>query len=168
MRVCRFAVLALVFPIQLLAQTGAPASPGCPVQLRRFYAQDVRNRVRIDLANTSGKPIVGLTFNAALADATEHWKWLHLDHDDTQPLREFGWNKTIKPGQKKDLSWDDSLEYFHGGGAALVLTSVLFADGTRWEAAPDDDSCTAASANEHKKRLVKPVDLPPRPLQSPA
>ena len=47
----------------------------------------------------------GLVFNAALADATEHWKWLHWDFDPGRPIREFGWNKLIRPGEKKKLSW---------------------------------------------------------------
>jgi hypothetical protein len=41
--------------------------------------------VSVWVRNVSGKKIVGLTLNAALADATEHWKWYHWNFDDARP-----------------------------------------------------------------------------------
>jgi len=87
------------------AQTLSPGSSspaGCPVQFIRFNPSGVSVRVR----NISGKPIVGLVFNAAIADAAEHWFWLHWYFDLNRPIREFGWNKVIKTDAAKTLSWD--------------------------------------------------------------
>jgi len=54
----------------------SPAAPAsCPVQFLDFDPSAVNVKIR----NVSGKAIAGLVFNAALADATEHWKWLHWD-----------------------------------------------------------------------------------------
>ena len=155
---CRLALAALFFPLSVFAQTnGAPS--GCPLNLIRFNPSDVTIRVQ----NTSGKTIVGLSFFAALADATEHWKWYHYDFDDSRPLREFGWNKEIRNGASKTLSWDrNDLDFEHGGGGAFVLTSVLFADGTSWEEAPDRASCSALWYNSHKKNFTRAIVLPPR------
>ena len=50
-------------------------APGCPVEIVSLKPSGVSMHVR----NTSGKKIVGLVFNAALADATEHWKWYHWE-----------------------------------------------------------------------------------------
>ena len=90
MRHIRFSALvaALLLPLAVTAQAnGTPAN--CPVTFVKFDPAAISTRVQ----NTSGKTIVGLTFYAALADATEHWKWYHYDFDDSRPLREFGWNK---------------------------------------------------------------------------
>jgi hypothetical protein len=115
----------------------------------------------VRVKNTSGKPIVGLVFNAALSDATEHWLWLHWDFDINRPIRDFGWNKLIKPDAAKTLSWDRAdLDFSHGGGGAFVLTSVLFADGSTWEEAPGSASCRHVWLNNHKKTFVRPVQLP--------
>jgi hypothetical protein len=51
----------------------APAPVACPTEFVHFDPSGVSVRIR----NVSGKKIVGLTFDAALADATEHWKWYH-------------------------------------------------------------------------------------------
>jgi hypothetical protein len=100
----------------------------------------------------------------ALADAAENWEWLHWDYDQTRPLREFGWNKPIKPNEKKGLSWEESeLDYEHGGGGAFVLTSVLFGDGTDWHSPVDSAPCAFIWYNNHKKSFAKPVVLPVRP-----
>jgi hypothetical protein len=48
----------------------AAAPAACPIEFVHFRPSEVSVRVR----NVSGKKIVGLTFNAALADATEHCK----------------------------------------------------------------------------------------------
>jgi hypothetical protein len=113
----------------------------------------------------SGKKIVGLVFNAAISDATEHWKWIHWDFDDSRPLRDFGWNKTIKPGESKRLVWDQGwgayLDFEHIGGGAFVLTSVLFDNGSRWQEVTDGDSCKRVWY-KHQKSLVRPIELPPR------
>ena len=86
--------------------------------------------VSVRIKNVSGKRIVGLVFNAALADATEHWKWLRWDFDQSRPVREFGWNKLIKNGDVKKLSWYRAdIDFEHGGGA-FVLTSALSEDGS--------------------------------------
>jgi len=118
----------------------------------------------VRIKNVSGKRIVGLVFNAALADATEHWKWLHWDFDEGRPVREFGWNKLIKNGEVKKLSWYRAdIDFEHGGGGAFVLTSALFDDGSVWEEPGDSASCKYAWYNSHKKSFARPVELPFRP-----
>ena len=134
----------------------APA-PGCPVEFVNFNPSGVSVRVR----NTSGKKIVGLVFNAALADATEHWKWYHWDFDNSRPIRDFGWNKGIKTGDAKTLSWDRAdLDFDHGGGGAFVLTSALFEDGSTWEESKDTATCKYVWSHRHKKSFARPVLLP--------
>jgi hypothetical protein len=154
-------IAATWFCTRSLAQSAAssPAAPAsCAVQFLSFdpYALNVK------IKNVSDKPIVGLVFNAALADATEHWKWLHWDFDPGRPIREFGWNKLIKPGDKKRLSWYFAdLDFQHGGGGAFVLTSVLYQDGSIWEEPNDSSSCKYVWYNSHKKEgFVRPVELP--------
>jgi hypothetical protein len=118
--------------------------------------------VAVRVQNTSGKTIVGLVFHAALADATEHWKWVHWDMDESRPLREFGWTKAVKPGAKKNLTWNGvGLDFEHGGGGALVLNSALFEDGSSWEDSDNSASCKIVWHNDHKKAFVKPLVLPP-------
>jgi hypothetical protein len=71
-----------------------------------------------------------LVFNAAIADAAEHWIWPHWYFDVNRPI---GWNKVIKADAAKTLSWDRAdVDFEHGGGGAFVLTSVPFEDGTSW------------------------------------
>ena len=158
--VARTAVSALLLCPVACAQTtasnpGAPA--GCPVGFLKFDPGGVSTRIR----NVSGKKIVGLVFNAALADATEHWRWYHWDFDDSRPIREFGWNKLIKEGATKKLSWDRAdINFEHGGGGAFVLASVLFEDGSLWEEQRDQASCKYVWYNSHKKSFARPVQLP--------
>jgi hypothetical protein len=141
------------------AASSSTASATCPIQFINFSPSNATARIR----NTSGKKIVGLVFNIALADAAEHWKWLHYDFDDARPIREFGWNKEIKDNDAKTLSWYPAdVDFYHGGGGALVLTSVLFEDGSSWEESKNCDSCKFVWYNGHKKTLVRPVDLPYR------
>lgn len=158
--VSRFAVAVLVFSPLVHAQSatpGAAASAACPVQFVHFNPSGVSVRIK----NVSGKKIVGLVFNAALADATENWKWYHWGFDDTRPIREFGWNKLIKEGASKTLSWyREDLDFEHGGGGAFVLTSALFEDGSVWEEPNDSASCKYVWYNSHKKTFVRPVQLP--------
>jgi hypothetical protein len=136
---------------------GTSTSTSCPVQFLHFDPNGVSVKVR----NVSDKMIVGLVFNAALADATEHWRWLHWNLDDARPVEDFGWNKQIKVGDIKNLSWDRrGLNFEHGGGGAFVVTSVLFADGSRWEETGDSASCKYVWYNDHKKFFAKPVYLP--------
>jgi len=74
--VSRFVLAALVFSPLAHAQStpsSATAPAACPIQIISFNPSDVTAHIR----NTSGKKIVGLVFNIALADATEHGKWLH-------------------------------------------------------------------------------------------
>ncbi len=153
---------ALLSPPLLHAQStvASPASsPGCPVQFLHFNPWAVNVRIK----NISGKSIVGLNFNAAIADATEHWKWFHWNFDDALPIRDFGWNKRIKVDAAKTLSWDRAyLDFWHGGGGAFVLTSVLFEDGTSWDESSDGASCKYVWHNSHKKSFVRPVILPLR------
>jgi hypothetical protein len=152
-------IAACSLPLQLLSQTNSPP-PNCPITFLKLNPDEVSTRVR----NNSGKTIIGLTFYAALADATEHWKWVHYDLDNSRPLREFGWNRPIKPGASKSMSWDrTNLDFDHGGGGALVLTSVLYGDGTSWEELPDGATCKAVWYNSHKKSFARPIDLPRRP-----
>lgn len=156
-----FCFLALlIFSPFAHAQTPASSSTtpaACPVQFVRFNPDGVSVRIK----NVSGKKIVGLVFNAALADATEHWKWLHWDFDEARSIREFGWNKLIKEGATKTLSWYRAdIDFEHGGGGAFVLTSVLFEDGSIWEESKDSASCKYVWYNSHKKAFVRPVQLP--------
>ncbi len=156
--VSRLGIIAFFLSLPALSQTTAVPS-SCPLALVRFNPSGVSVRVE----NTSGKTIVGLSFYAALSDATEHWKWLHWNLDDTRPLREFGWNKQLKPRAAKTLSWNRAdLDFEHGGGGAFVLTSVLFEDGSAWEVPADDVSCKIIWYNSHKKVFAKPIQLPPR------
>jgi hypothetical protein len=145
-------------PAFVVAQNSAPAPPNaCPVQFVHFSPSAVSVRIR----NTSGKKIIGLVFNAALADATEHWKWYHWDFDASRPIRDFGWSKSIKNGDAKTLAWNFAdLDFDHGGGGAFVLTSALFEDGTSWEESKDTASCKYVWYNSHKKFLARPVLLP--------
>jgi hypothetical protein len=155
-----FAFFPIVFCPAAYAQNAipGPANPvTCPVQFVRFNPSGVSVRVR----NISGKPIVGLVFNAALADAAEHWIWLHWDFDANRPIREFGWNKIVKVDAAKTLSWNRAdLDFEHGSGGAFVLTSVLFQDGSSWEESKDTASCKYIWYSSHKKTLVRPVRLP--------
>jgi hypothetical protein len=154
-------VTVAIFACSLFAgaQTTPPAAPSaCPAELTNLHVSDLS----IHLKNTSGKRIVGLVFNAALSDATERWVWLHWDYDLNRPLQAFGWNKEIKTGESKKLSWGWNFQREHNGGVALMLTSVLFADGTRWEEEPDGVSCRQVWYNNHKKGFTTPVQLPPR------
>jgi len=150
----------LLLPPFLRAQSTPPspsAPAACPVQFRKFNPSGVSVRVK----NVSGKKIVGLVFNAALADATEHWKWLHWYFDDSRPIRNFGWNKTINAGSAKTLSWYEAdLDFEHGGGVAFVLTSALFEDGSVWEESEDGASCKYTWFNNHKRGFRRPVELP--------
>jgi hypothetical protein len=147
-------------PLQAQMTAASPASPAsCPVQFLRFVPSGVYARVK----NVSGKSIVGLNFNAAIADATEHWKWLHWQFSDALPLRDFGWNKQIKADAAKTLSWDRAyLDFWHGGGGAFVLTDVLFEDGSTWQESPGGASCKYVWHNNHKKSFIHPVILPLR------
>jgi len=94
--------------------TDPTAAASCPVEFLNFNPGGVTVRIK----NVSSKAIVGLVFNAALADAAEHWKWLHWDYDDGRPIQAFGWNKTIKAGAAMSNlrasmmahSWSDILE----------------------------------------------------------
>ena len=150
-------ILFFVLSPRAFAQSAAPTLSICPVQFLHFDPDGVSTRIR----NVSGKQIVSLVFNAAVADATEHWKWLHWNFDDARPIQNFGWNKPIKVGETKKLSWDRvDLDFEHGGGGAFVLTSVLFEDGSSWEEANDRASCKYVWFHNHKKFFAKPVQLP--------
>src|SRR5579883_2051596 len=109
--------LALLCSPFAVAQTSPNSqTSGCPVEFLKFKPWGVSARVK----NASGKKIVGLVFNAALADATERWKWYHWNFDETRPIAEFGWNKAIKPSEAKTLTWEHSnLDLEHGGGGAF-------------------------------------------------
>jgi hypothetical protein len=138
---------------------GDTVQAACLVELSELRV----NSLKVQVNNTSGKPIVGMVFNVAFSDATERWKWLHWNYDLTRPLQEFGWNKPVKPGESKKVSWGYDLEHEHGGGVALVLTSILFADGSRWEDGVDSATCKIIWYHSHKKGgFTRPVELPPR------
>ena len=141
--------------------SAASVPAACPVQLVHFNPGGGWSGLNVQIRNTSGKTVVGLVFNAALADATEHWKWLHWDFDNSRPIRNFGWNKRIKNGAAKTLSWSFAdLDFEHSGGGAFVLTSVLFEDGSVWEEASNRASCKVVWYNSHKKEMSRPVALP--------
>ena len=147
-----------IFPLTASAQNAAPATQnGCPVELLKLKPSGVSLRVR----NTSGKKIVGLVFNVAVADATEHWKWLYKE--DGHSLQDFGWNKQLKDGDEKNLFWPGAnINFYHGGGGAFVLTSALFDDGSSWEEPKDSTTCKSVWYNSHKKSFLHPVVLPLR------
>jgi hypothetical protein len=154
-------ILFLALSPHVFAQNAVPSTPpaplSCPVQFLHVDPDGVSARIR----NVRGKKIVGLVFNAAVADATEHWKWLHWNFDDVRPVQNFGWNKPIKAGDTKKQSWDRvDLNFEHGGGGAFVLTSVLFEDGSSWGEADDQASCKYVWFHNHKKFFAKPVQLP--------
>jgi hypothetical protein len=44
-----------------------------------------------------------MTWFAAIADATEHWNWIYWNLPGPLRLREFNWNKEVKPSAKKTL-----------------------------------------------------------------
>ncbi len=158
-------VVVLAFPIFAGAQNSSPAAApsACGVELSELHVSERGyHPLSIQIRNMSGKRIVGLVFNAALSDATERWKWLHWNYDLTRPLQDIGWNKSVKEGESKKLSWDYDLERDHGGGVALVLTSVLFADGTRWEEDINSATCKQVWYHNHKKGFTRPVELPRR------
>ena len=154
-------IFLLFFAISTFAagQSASPVEPSpCPLELSHLKASSLG----INVQNRSGKRIVGLVFYAAISDAAEHWKWLHWNYDDSRPIQEFGWNKQVKVGEAKRLTWNYDLEREHGGGVALVLTSVLFADGTTWEEDVNGASCKEVWHHSHKKDFARPVELPPR------
>jgi hypothetical protein len=138
------------------AALGQSTPSACPITFKSFSSDGVSARIE----NTSGKTIAGLSFYAAIADPTEHWKWVRYDLDPARPLREFGWNKTIKPSTSKTLSWDENLDFYHGGGGVFVLTDVLFSDGTSWEQPANTSPCRIVWYSNHKKSFLKPIDLP--------
>ncbi len=151
------ALLCATFSNAQAAPPNPAALAGCPVQFLRFNPSGVSVKIK----NGSGKKIVGLVFNAALADATEHWKWYHWNFDDTRPIRDFGWNKQIADGQAKTLTWYNAdIDFEHGGGGAFVLTSVLFEDGSIWEETEDAASCKYVWFNNHKKSFSRPISIP--------
>jgi hypothetical protein len=157
-----FLILLLLPPFVRAQTTGSSttASAGCPIRFMNFSpggAFWLNTRIK----NTSGRTIVGLVFNAALSDATEHWKWYHWEFDDARPIHDFDWNRKIKSGETKRLSWDQvDLKFEHGGGVAFVLTSALFDDGSIWEESADQAACRYVWYNHHKEALVRPVVLP--------
>jgi hypothetical protein len=155
------AIIVLCLPLGAIAQSDG-ASSSCPVDFVGFNASGL-NGVSVRVRNPGAKKIVGLTFNAALADATEHWNWLSWP-SDYATLREFGWNKELKPGAAKTTWWENiDLGHEHGGGVAFVLVSALFEDGSRWDERPDRATCVALWYNYHKKGIARVVVLPPRP-----
>ena len=164
--VCGLVTAGLLFSTLSHGQTKAtyPAVPAaCPIEFVHFNPS---SGVSVRIRNTSGKNIVGLVFNVALADATEHWKWYHWDFDDSRPVRDFGWNKTLKVDAAKTLSWSwTNVDFEHGGGGAFVLTSALFDDGSLWQEANGQRSCLCLWYNGHKKAgLIRSVQLPPLPV----
>jgi hypothetical protein len=113
-----FFVATFVFVAVAQSQSPQP-NAACPVEILSFAPAGVSIHIR----NTSGKAIVGLVFNAAVA--TEHWKWFHWDFDDTRPVRDFGWNKAIKPGAAKRLSWYWAATWILSRSAEALLCSPV-------------------------------------------
>lgn len=165
------AILAFLLPLPIQSQTNAP-SASCPVTFVKIGRPDYSNRWNIStrVRNTSGKKIVGIIFNAGVADATERWVWI----PEGSRIAEFDWNRELNPGQSKTLSWylirnyyetiyfDQPYYHEHGSGGGIVLTRVLFADGSSWEDLSNRGSCMGLWYSPHKKAFVKPVQLPPR------
>src|SRR5579859_1101586 len=156
-------VVVLAFPIFAGAQNSSPAAApsACGVELSELHVSERGyHPLSIQIRNMSGKRIVGLVFNAALSDATERWKWLHWNYDLTRPLQDIGWNKSVKEGESKKLSWDYDLERDHGCGVALVLTAyylpTALAGRRTLTALPANKSGTTAI----KKALPAPLSCP--------
>jgi hypothetical protein len=157
--VSSLAILAFFLPLDIHSQTNAP-SAGCPIAFVRIRYPEYDNHwiMSARVRNTSAKKIVGIIFNAALADATESWTWI----PGGSGIAEFDWNRELNPGQSKKLSWFLMNHYEHGGGGGIVPAKVLFADGSSWEDFPNLESCMGLWYNPHKKAFVKPIQLPPR------
>ena len=149
--------LFLVTPLATMeGQLQPPGSP-CPIQAIHFNPSGLSVRVE----NTSGKTIVGMSWFAAIADATEHWNWIYWNLPGPLRLREFNWNKEVKPSAKKTLDWSYAdLDFKHASGGAFVLGSVLFSDGTRWEELPADHVCQVLWLESNKKAFARPEELP--------
>lgn len=146
-------------PQTLIQAPPIAAQPDCPVEIQHLSP----GAVSVKIKNVSGKLIVGIIFNAALADVTERWKWLHWDWDQDRSLRDFSWNRQIKQDAIKTLTWPSAnLDFQHGGGGAFVLTSVLFDDGSGWDASATNSTCKILWYNNHKKSFLRPVRLPRR------
>lgn len=165
------AIAVFLSPSFTYAQNNPPAS-GCPVTFVHVDRPDYVNRLNLNvrIQNKSATKIVGMTFDVAIADASEKWDWI----PDGPRIAEFDWNRELKPGQAKSLSWylvPSSVEanyigqqYYHehSSGGAVVLTKVLFSDGTSWEDASNHPSCMGLWFNPNKKFFAKPIQLPPR------
>jgi hypothetical protein len=155
-------IAVLLLSLNASAQTGptsAASATACPVQLENLHVFFVS----VQVTNTSKKKIVGLVFHAALADATENWKWLHMSYDERFPLQPFDWNKGLDKDETTKVSWHaDLTQHSHGGGMAFVLTRILFADGSTWEDSPDSATCKLTWHDHHKKAFARPVELPRR------
>ena len=150
------AIFLVTLSTSMQGQSPAPGAP-CPVQAVHFNPGGLSVRVE----NTSGKSIVGMTWFASIADATEHWNWIYWNLPGPLRLREFNWNKEIKPSAKKTLNWYYAdLDFQHASGGTFVLGSVLFSDGTRWEGAPADHACQVLWLENNKKAFARPEDLP--------
>lgn len=172
--VSRFAVIALLFPLFAHSQS-TPAKPAamptCPVE----FLQVNPKGVNIHVKNVTGKKIVGLQFYAAVANATETWRWVQwgpldawtgnrhalADLSSKEKRRSFNWNRTVEAGATKKLSWDNvDLYWDRSGGGVFVLNSVLFEDGSTWDEVPFASTCKIAWVNNHKKAFVRPIELP--------
>ena len=170
--------LALIAP-PLSAQQSSNqlnlAVAGCPLQVVKINP----GGVYVDVINLTGKNIVGVTFNVAIADATENWNWLRGDWgirvspavnqmsvlagNPPVPLLEFRWNRPVPAGAKKTLRWwKADLDWSHTGGGAFVPVSVLFEDGTHWEEPERTSTCRGVWVNHHRKGFYRPLILPPR------
>jgi N-acetylneuraminic acid mutarotase len=158
-RLVLFALAAFFFVTHTTDTDGQMQSSvsTCPVQAVHFNPSGLSVRVE----NTSGKKIVGMTWFAAIADATEHWNWIYWNLPGPLRLREFNWNKEVKSSAKKTLDWSYAdLDFQHASGGAFILGSVLFSDGTRWEGIPADHVCQVLWLESNKKAFARPEELP--------
>jgi hypothetical protein len=165
------AIAVLLTPFFTYAQTN-PAASSCPVVFVHVDRPDYVNRLNLNvrIQNKSATKIVGMTFDVAIADAAEEWEWI----PNGPRIAEFDWNREVNSGQSKSLSWylvpssveanyiGENYYHEHSSGGAVVLTKVLFSDGTSWEDAPGRESCMGLWFNPHKKFFAKPIQLPPR------
>ena len=153
-RLVGIGIFLALLPLNLHAQAAPP--PPCPVGFVYYDPDGISLRIQ----NLTTKQIVGLSFFAAVSDPTEHSRWIYSNYPPYNQLREFGWNRTINPGASKTASWGGSLDFDHAGASVLILTSVLFADGSSWNDPPQKAACSALWVNSHKKHLVHPIELP--------
>jgi len=157
----------VVFSLPLANSQTNTTPPSCPLGFVRVdhpsYYDSRAWKIDIRVRNLSGRKIVGMVFNGAVADATENWTWI-----SNGPLIDLNWNRELNPGQAKNLSWylgnvaiPANFYPEHASGGAVIPRQILFADGSTWEEPVNREACIGLWYNSHKKFFAKPIALPP-------